>query len=67
MIPTSEHDEALAGDTLFSASLNYEWRRIVIPAIIARLDVIAATIDDETDRQDFELRCGALIDDLYNV
>lgn len=67
MIPDSEHDEALTGDTLFSASFNYEWRRIVIPAIIYRLDTLAATIEDETDRQEFEVRCGALIDDLYNV
>ena len=65
-LPTSEHNEALAGDDLFSVSFNFEWRRIVIPAIIQRLDEIARTITDETTRQAFEVRCGALIDDLYN-
>lgn len=65
-IPTTAHNEALSGDTLYSAFLNYEWRELVVPAIVERLFQIAATIDDEGDRQDFEVRIGALIDDLYD-
>ena len=66
MIPTSEHNEALAGDVLYSAFLNHEWRTIVLPFIIDGLAKIAAGIEDETDRQAFEVRYGALIDDFYN-
>jgi len=66
LIPTSEHNEALAGDTLYSAFLNHEWREIVLPYVIAGMKEIAATIDDEADRQDFEVLYGAMIDDFYN-
>lgn len=66
MIPTSAHNEALTGDTLYSAFLNREWREIVLPFIIAGMDKIANSIDDETERQDFEVLYGAMIDDFYN-
>lgn len=66
MIPTSAHNEALSGDTLYSAFLNHEWREIVVPIIVAGLHRLAATIEDESERQDFEVLYGALIDDLYN-
>lgn len=66
MIPTSDHNEALSGDTLYSAFLNYQWREIVMPFVIAGMEKIAASIENETDRQDFEVRYGALIDDFYN-
>lgn len=66
MIPTSDHNEALAGDTLYSAFLNHEWREIVLPFIVAGMEKIAATIEDETERQTFEVRYGAMIDDFYN-
>jgi microcystin-dependent protein len=66
VIPTSAHNEALSGDTLYSAFLNYEWREIVVPMIVQGLESLAATIEDETDRQDFEVLYGALLDDLYN-
>lgn len=65
MIPTSEHNEALAGDSLYSAFLNHEWREVVIPIIVSGMEQIAETIEDETERQTFEVRYGALIDDLY--
>lgn len=65
-VPTTAHNEALSGDTLYSAFLNYEWRELIVPAIVERLFQVAATIDDEGDRQDFEVRVGALIDDLYD-
>lgn len=66
MIPTSSHNEALSGDTLYSAFLNYEWRQIVIPYIVRGMEEIARTITDESDRQDFEALYGAMIDDFYN-
>ena len=66
MIPTSAHNEALTGDTLYSAFLNHEWREIVLPFIIAGMEKIAAGIEDESDRQDFEVLYGAMIDDFYN-
>lgn len=65
-IPTSSHNEALSGDTLYSAFLNYEWRQIVMPFVISGMKQIAAGIDDESDRQDFEVLYGAMIDDFYN-
>jgi microcystin-dependent protein len=66
MIPTSSHNEALAGDTLYSAFLNHEWRKIVLPFVIAGMEQLAAAIEDESDRQDFEVLYGAMIDDFYN-
>jgi microcystin-dependent protein len=66
VIPTSNHNQALSGDTLYSAFLNHEWREIVLPFIIAGMDKIADSIDDETERQNFEVLYGALIDDFYN-
>ena len=66
MIPTSSHNEALAGDTLYSAFLNHEWREIVLPFVVAGMERIAASIEDETERQDFEVLYGAMIDDFYN-
>jgi microcystin-dependent protein len=66
LIPTSNHNQALSGDTLYSAFLNHEWREIVLPFIIAGMDKIADSIDDETERQNFEMLYGALIDDFYN-
>lgn len=66
MIPTSSHNEALSGDTLYSAFLNHEWREIVIPFIVRGMEQLAAAIEDESDRQDFEVLYGALIDDLYS-
>jgi microcystin-dependent protein len=66
MIPDSEHNEALSGDVLYSAFLNHEWREIVLPFIIRGMDSIAAGIEDESERQDFEVRYGAMIDDFYN-
>lgn len=65
-VPTSDHNEALVGDTLYSAFLNYEWREIVVPYIIAGMAEVASLIEDDTERQAFEVRYGALIDDLYN-
>lgn len=66
MIPNSNHNEALSGDVLYSAFLNYEWRQIVLPFIIAGMAKIAAGIEDESERQDFEVLYGAMIDDFYN-
>jgi len=66
-IPTSNHNQALSGDTLYSAFLNYEWREAVIPFIISGLAELASTIEDESDKQDFEVLYGALIDDLYDA
>jgi len=66
LIPTSNHNEALAGDTLYSAFLNHEWREIVLPFVIAGMAQLAAAIDDESDKQDFEVLYGAMIDDFYN-
>jgi microcystin-dependent protein len=66
MIPLSDHNEALAGDTLYSAFLNHEWREIVLPFIVAGMEKLAAGIEDETERQTFENRYGAMIDDFYN-
>jgi len=66
VIPTSAHNEALSGDTLYSAFLNYEWREIVLPFVISGMERIAASIEDETERQDFEVLYGAMIDDFYN-
>lgn len=65
-IPTVDHNEALSGDTLYSVFLNFQWRQILVPIIIAGLFDIADTISDEGDKQDFENRIGLLIDDLYN-
>jgi microcystin-dependent protein len=65
-IPSSNHNEALAGDTLYSAFLNYEWRQIVLPYIVRGMEEIARTIEDESERQDFEVLYGAMIDDFYN-
>jgi len=66
VIPTSAHNEALSGDTLYSAFLNYQWREIVLPYIIRGMSEIAANIEDETERQDFEILYGAMLDDFYN-
>jgi len=66
VIPTSNHNEALSGDILYSAFLNYEWREIVLPFVIRGMEQIAAAIEDESDRQDFEALYGAMIDDFYN-
>lgn len=65
-VPTSNHNEALTGDVLYSAFLNYEWRQIVVPFIVLGMEQIAATIEDESDRQDFEVLYSAMIDDFYN-
>lgn len=65
-IPTSNHNQALTGDVLYSAFLNYEWRQIVLPYIVRGMVEIAATITDESERQAFEVRYGAMIDDFYN-
>lgn len=65
-IPTSDHNEELSGDTLTSVLLNYEWRKIIADAIDIHFQKIAATIDDESDRQQFEGRYGALMEDFYN-
>jgi microcystin-dependent protein len=66
LIPTTNHNEALAGDTLYSAFLNHEWRTIVMPFVIRGMAEIAAGIEDETERQAFEVLYGAMIDDFYN-
>ncbi len=66
MIPTSGHNEALASDTLYSAFLNHEWREIVLPFVVAGMEQLAAAIEDESDKQDFEVLYGAMIDDFYN-
>jgi microcystin-dependent protein len=65
-VPTSAHNEALTGDTLYSAFLNYEWRQIVLPFVISGMQKIASGIEDESDRQDFEVLYGAMIEDFYN-
>lgn len=65
-IPTSAHNEALAGDSLYGLVLNYEWRLIIAPLIISGLGALAATIEDESELQDFETLVDALIDDLYD-
>lgn len=65
-VPDSDHNEQLTGDTLTSVLLNYQWRKIVVDAIDLHLQKIAATIDDESDRQEFEQRCGNLLIDFYN-
>jgi hypothetical protein len=67
LIPTTDHNEALAGDTLYSAFLNHEWRTIVLPFVIAGMKQLAAAIEDESERQDFEVLYGAMIDDFYNA
>jgi microcystin-dependent protein len=66
MIPDSDHNEALTGDTLYSVFLNHEWREIVVAAVLRYMVELAADIEDETDLQEFEVRYGALIDDFYN-
>jgi microcystin-dependent protein len=66
MIPTSAHNEALSGDTLYSAFLNHEWREIVVIAVLREMERIAGTIDDESEKQAFEARYGALIEDFYS-
>jgi microcystin-dependent protein len=66
VIPTSAHNEALSGDTLYSAFLNHEWRSIVLPFVIRGMAAMAAAIEDESARQDFEVLYGAMIDDFYN-
>ena len=65
-VPTAAHNEALPGDTLYSAFLSYQWRQIVIPFIVRGMEDIAAAIEDESERQDFEVLYGAMIDDFYN-
>lgn len=65
-IPTSDHNEELAGDTLTSVSFNYQWRKLIADAIDLHLQKVAATISDESDRQEFEQRCGNLLIDFYN-
>jgi len=65
-IPTTEHNEALSGDTLYSAFLNYQWREIVMPYIISGMKELESTIEDETERQDFWVRYGAMIEDFYD-
>jgi microcystin-dependent protein len=46
--------------------LNYQWRKILADAIDLHLSRLAATIEDESDRQEFEQRCGELLIDFYN-
>ena len=65
-IPTSSHNEALTGDFLYSAFLNYEWRQIVVPYIVRGMEEIAREIADESERQAFEVLYGAMIEDFYN-
>lgn len=65
-IPTSDHNGQLTGDTLTGVLLNYQWRKIIADAIDLHLQKIASTIADETDRQEFEQRCGNLLIDFYN-
>ena len=66
MIPDSEHNEILVGDTLYQISLNYEWREVLIPFVIEAINAIAAAIDDPTDLTTFENRANALIEDFYD-
>lgn len=66
-IPTTAHNQAIAGDTLGSVSFNYQWRQLIVDALQWRLAHYARSIADETDRQTFENRVTALIDDIYDL
>jgi hypothetical protein len=66
LLPDSEHNEALAGDTLYNVSFNYEWRKIVVYELSASMARIAATIEDETEYDTFVARVDAMIEDFYS-
>jgi hypothetical protein len=67
MIPTTEHNETLAGDTLCSVSFNYQWREIVVAALSSNMAYLASTIEDDNDRDEFEYRVGVMIEDFYSA
>jgi hypothetical protein len=67
MIPNSDHNQSLPGDILYSAFLNYEWRRIVVPCLLDSMKTIALSIADEAERITFENRYGMMIDDFYDA
>jgi hypothetical protein len=65
-VPDSEHNEALDGDTLFNVSFNFQWRRLVVQELSTSMFRIAATIDDDSEREVFENRVGVMLQDFYD-
>jgi hypothetical protein len=65
-VPDSEHNEALDGDTLFNVSFNFEWRRLIVQELSVSMSRIAATIDDDSEREIFENRVGVMLQDFYD-
>jgi hypothetical protein len=56
-----EHDESLAGDDLYSLTLNYRWREILVPAITFFFQRDGSDISIEN-----EDRLNNLLNDLYD-
>jgi hypothetical protein len=65
-VPDSEHNEALDGDTLFNVSFNFQWRRLIVQELSTSMFRIAATIDDDSEREIFENRVGVMLQDFYD-
>lgn len=60
LAPLPPHDEVLSPDTLGTLSLNFEWRKIIVPAILAYY----ALDDSEISLDNYDLLM-ALLEDLY--
>lgn len=66
-IPTTDHNEPLAGDDLTTVRFNYQWRKIILDAIDREMSSISATITDESERETFDIRVSNMIEDFYTV
>lgn len=66
MIPDTDHNEALAGDTLYSVSFNFQWREIIVGALTSHMASLSATIEDDTERDAFDYRVAVMFEDFYN-
>lgn len=63
--PTSDHNEPLAGDTLYTVRFNSEWRPVVVEILERAFNRLAIGVTDETEQDTFNARIEAMIEDFY--
>lgn len=65
LLPLSNHDDLLAGDTLMTLTLNYEWRTFIMATIENLMnDAIRNAPDTEVDT--LESQFLSMFIDFYN-
>jgi len=65
-LPLPDHDAPIAGDTLTTLTLNYQWRRIIVDAIDRHLEYAFEDAIDP-DKIDAIMKARALIADIYSI